>query len=545
LRGEADSVDRSRRRRIIQVIRVKSKNRDGVRQEESRESAISTSLRLVKQRYGRMAAISAALLVPCYWHAQIEAGDLASHVYNGWLAQLIERGQAPGLYVARQWDNVLFDVALLKLADLVGFVWAEKIAVSACVLIFFWGAFSFMSAAARRAPWLLVPGIAMIAYGWTFHLGFMNYYVSLGFAFAAAALFWRGRGTDWIAGMALAGLAFVAHPLSLLWLAGIVVYVKAADALRGAWRWVLPAAAIAAVFGARTLVMHHFRTDRMATAHFYFYTGADQIALFSLRYFWLASAMLVVGLAAFLYGVLIDRERTESRWASRVPLELWVVSVFAAAILPNDIYLPHYAAPAALLVPRLTSTTAVLALCMVGCLKPRRRYLAGLALCAAIFFTWVYQDTGIVNWMEAQASQLVSGIPKGERVTASIWFPRAGAAGESSTEVFHGHFGEDLVGISDIGHIVDRACIEHCFSYADYEPASGQFRIRATANNGMATTSPDDSSLMETGRYVVRPEDLPMAQICQCDATDRTKLCLRALKAGQLNGQDCFRPPNR
>ena len=97
-----------------------------MRQEESRESAISTSLRLVKERYGRMAAISAALLVPCYWHAQIEAGDLASHVYNAWLAQLIERGQAPGLYIARPWNNVLFDVALLKLADLAGFAWAEK-----------------------------------------------------------------------------------------------------------------------------------------------------------------------------------------------------------------------------------------------------------------------------------------------------------------------------------------------------------------------------------------------------------------------------------
>ena len=63
-------------------------------QEENSESAIAASLRLVKAHSGRMAAISAALLAPCYWHAQIEAGDLASHVYNAWLGQLIERGQA-------------------------------------------------------------------------------------------------------------------------------------------------------------------------------------------------------------------------------------------------------------------------------------------------------------------------------------------------------------------------------------------------------------------------------------------------------------------
>ena len=231
--------------------RVKPTDRGGVREQGSGESAIATSLRLVKKRYGRMATISAALLAPCYWHARIEAGDLASHVYNAWLAQLIGRGQAPGLYIARQWNNVLFDVVLVRLASLVGFGWAEKIAVSACVLIFFWGAFAFMSAAALRAPWFLVPGIAIVAYGWTFHMGFMNYYVSLGFAFAAAALFWRGRGVDWIAGIALAGFAFVAHPLGFVWLAGIVIYVKAAEALRGGWRWLLTGAAFAAIFGVR------------------------------------------------------------------------------------------------------------------------------------------------------------------------------------------------------------------------------------------------------------------------------------------------------
>ena len=36
-------------------------------------------------------AISALLVVPCWWHRRIEAGDLASHVYNAWLAQLIEK----------------------------------------------------------------------------------------------------------------------------------------------------------------------------------------------------------------------------------------------------------------------------------------------------------------------------------------------------------------------------------------------------------------------------------------------------------------------
>src|SRR5207302_10035002 len=99
--------------------------------------------------------VSAAVLVPCFWHRRIEAGDLASHVYNAWLAQLIEKGQAPGLYIAKQWNNVLFDVALLRTANLVGLAAAGKMVVSACGLVFSWGWFSFIRPATDHPPWFL------------------------------------------------------------------------------------------------------------------------------------------------------------------------------------------------------------------------------------------------------------------------------------------------------------------------------------------------------------------------------------------------------
>ena len=81
--------------------------------------------------------MSALVMVPCVWHRHIEAGDLGSHVYNAWLAQLIGKGQAPGLYLARQSHNIFFDVALLQVGNWVGFAAAEKIVVSAGVLVFF------------------------------------------------------------------------------------------------------------------------------------------------------------------------------------------------------------------------------------------------------------------------------------------------------------------------------------------------------------------------------------------------------------------------
>src|SRR5712671_6379926 len=107
-------------------------------------SALHAAADFLGRCWPQALAISAGLLVPCWWHRRIEAGDLASHVYNAWLAQLIEKEQAPGLYIAKQWNNVLVDVALLRTANLFGLAAADKLVVSACVLIFFWGVFAYI-----------------------------------------------------------------------------------------------------------------------------------------------------------------------------------------------------------------------------------------------------------------------------------------------------------------------------------------------------------------------------------------------------------------
>src|SRR6266403_753035 len=166
-------------------------------------SALHAAADFLGRCWPQALAISAGLLVPCFWHRRIEAGDLASHVYNAWLAQLIEKGQAPGLYLVSRWDNVLFDFTLLHLGKLFGFSVAEKIAVYVCVLIFFWGVFAFVAAVTERAPWFLAPCIAMLAYGYSFNMGFMNYYLSLGLACFSLALFWGPRGRAWIYGTLL------------------------------------------------------------------------------------------------------------------------------------------------------------------------------------------------------------------------------------------------------------------------------------------------------------------------------------------------------
>src|SRR5216684_5659227 len=145
--------------------------------------AIRAVGRFLRTNVVAVVLISILLLIPCFWHSRIQAGDLASHVYNSWLAHLIEHHQVSGLTIVGQRNNVLFDLLLLHVANLLGFAAAEKIVVSFAVLIFFWGAFSFFSPLSGRPPWPLTPLLLVLAYGYVFHMGFLNYYQSLGFAF--------------------------------------------------------------------------------------------------------------------------------------------------------------------------------------------------------------------------------------------------------------------------------------------------------------------------------------------------------------------------
>ncbi len=80
--------------------------------ETSNAGVLSPASGFLRDHWLKLFAISAIVLVPCFWHRRIVSSDLGSHLYNAWLAQLIERGQIHGLWIARQWDNVLFDLVL-------------------------------------------------------------------------------------------------------------------------------------------------------------------------------------------------------------------------------------------------------------------------------------------------------------------------------------------------------------------------------------------------------------------------------------------------
>jgi hypothetical protein len=484
-------------------------------------SALAQAAVFIRQHWMKLLAISVLVLAPCFWHRRIEAGDLGSHLYNVWLAHLIERGQVPGLVIAPIWTNILFDHMVAGLAKILTMHAAEKITVSFSVLIFFWGAFALAAAAARRAPWFITPLIAMVSYGWTFEMGFLNYYIALGLSFLSLALFWRGNRFERLLAFAPAPLIVLAHPLGLVWLVGAALYIAVAEAVPRRWHVLLFFAAATGVFLIHIYLERQFVVDAEENPLSLF-TGADQFLLFGARYRIVQMGVLIFIPAAILWDAISRRREQGVRAAYAIPLQLYLLVELGAVLLPDGIRFAGVPAALALLTERITSISAVLLCCLLSIAKPRRWHLAGLSAIAAVFFCFLYRDTAALNRMEAQVERLVGTLPPGQRVLGTIKPP-------SGSRIL-------------IQHMLDRACIGRCFSYGNYEPTTGMFRVRALPGNSYNMTDGDSTALMEDGNYEVRARDLPAFQVYQCNLVG-TELCIRPLEEGEDNDSTGIHPP--
>lgn len=477
-------------------------------------SALDAMLQFVREHWSRIGVISAVVLIPCFWHHEIEADDLGSHLYNAWLVQLVHRGQLPGVWVVHPWTNVLFDYMLSGFGALSGLHAAEKVSVALAVLVFFWGAFALIAAATRRAPWMIAPWIALVAYGWTFEMGFFNYYLSLGLAFFGLALFWRGRGLERLALLPIALLAFLANPLGVIWLGGACVYVWIADVTPRKLQILWFALAAAGLFAVPKILGMFYILDP-PTRPVLFFNGADQLVLFGPRY-----AIVEWGLIAFAaIAIAVDfllRRGEGGKWAEyAIPVQFYALAMLSVWLLPGGVQISAATTTASLLTERFTTISAVLLCCLLGSMRPRKWHLAVTCAIAAVFFAFLWQDTGRINLMEAQIARLVRTLPPGQRVMGSI-------LSDDTTRVLK-------------QHILDRACIGYCFSYGNYEPGSHDFRLRARPGNAYVLADFDQAAATEDGDYIVQPRDLPLYQVHECSDDGQT-LCIAPLHAGEKNG---------
>ncbi|HEY2017504.1 MAG TPA: hypothetical protein VGH38_28560 [Bryobacteraceae bacterium] len=430
---------------------------------------------------------SLLLIVPCFWQSRLQISDLESHIYNAWLAQLIENGSAPGLAIVSQKTNVLFDWLLSALFRAWGPGPAQKISAALCVLIFAWGAFAFIARLSGRRPWHLMPIVGVLAWGWTLHMGFMNFYLSLGLCLWAMTLAWTPHARSLAPPLVLA--AVLAHALPVLWAIALMTY---------AWFWGRPnlirrqyllggvlLAMFLCVAALRSLVPTLWLRHQMMNI-----LGADQAMVFGSWYEFVLLGLLF-SCAALLFQFIRQSGLTKAFWS--LPFQLWLLTVILVLVVPTRVSIPGYQNALMYISDRMSLAVGV-CLCALLSAVPAHAFVRyGIAALALLFFGFLYHDERVLNDIEDRVQAVVWTLPLNSRVINGIEEPN--------------------LRVYPLTHMLDRICVGRCYSYANYEPSTGQFRIRVTAENPILAPSYDDSVHLQLGGYVVKDRDAPLYQV--------------------------------
>jgi hypothetical protein len=452
----------------------------------------------------RYALVTLLVLAPCFWQTRLQASDLLSHIYNAWLARLVASGRAPGLTIVSQSTNVLFDWLLSGLMEALGPAAAQRIAVALAVLIFFWGAFAFIEAVAGRRPWALAPVIAIMSYGWVFHAGFFNFYLSLGLCFWAMSLIWKPQRRRMAAAVALFAVAWLGHYLPVLWSIAILGYAWLAARIRPAARSRLLALSVVGLIGVHIatraiMIVQWYRSQVLLT------TGADQAFVFDGKYYLCSVGLVLAFSLLFIELVMRSGLRTV---VSGIPFQICALSAAIVTIVPTAIAIREW--QAAFIAERMSLPLGICVCALLGGVTVGRIPRAAIGAVTLFYFGLLYRDERLLNQFEDRLERAAARIPPGRRVISAIDDP-------------------DLR-VNALTHMIDRVCLGRCYSYANYEPSKAQFRIRAVAASPLVASTYGDSWDMQSGTYVVKERDLPLYAVTLDDAGH---MVIQELHAGE------------
>ncbi|GIU77194.1 MAG: hypothetical protein KatS3mg005_0432 [Bryobacteraceae bacterium] len=429
-------------------------------------------------------AVSLLLIAPVLLQKHVQAGDLASHLYNAWLVLLVKSGEPLGLEIVPQYSNVMFDWWLEGLWRIGGPAFAEKAAVSVSLLLFFWGAFFLFTRLTERSAWPMAPLLAMLAYSWIWFQGFFNYYLACAFSFWAIGLA-ASAGRHALLALPLLGLAALSHLLGAAVGAGFTLFALARRRLPPRYgRWLFPAACLALAVSAAILPLHLRVTWQLS--RLMHLTAATPFWLHDARYF--IPALVVIGYAVWILLAALDR-RTPLGLSLPAP-QMAALAAAALILLPTSLDWPGTHHSLHFIDWRLAPWLTLFLLAWLARLAAARLSLiAGLAA-ASLFFSFLVLDWRLLGRIEQAFHDAVRQVPARSRVVNTVTtLP---------------------LGINPLLHPIDRACIGHCFSYGNYEPATAQFRLRSRPGAAAAMSSMRDVSALHHGQYVVKPGDLPL-----------------------------------
>jgi hypothetical protein len=186
-----------------------------------------------------------------------------------------------------------------------------------------------------------------------------------------------------------------------------------------------------------------------------------------------------------------------------------VISAAAVSILPTTVLLPGFHHTLVYIAERMSLGVGICVCAMLAAARPRLFQQYAMVFVALVFFGFLYRDEKILNGLEDRMDGVISQLPAGQRVVSGVDDP--------------------YLHVFGVTHMIDRVCLGRCYSYANYEPSTAQFRIRTVAENPYVTARYEDSWRMQNGSYVVQSHDLPLLQLV---LEPSGRMVVRTLKAG-------------
>lgn len=429
----------------------------------------------------RFVLLSLLILIPCFWLPRIYTVDLPSHAYNAWLALLAEKGQAPGIYIAPVWHNFAFDVLLTETMRAFGPDIAQRVSVSLCVLMFFWGALAWLRSRGRCDTLAALPLLVMATYGWVFQAGFFNFYLGIGLGLFACALDARRI----LLTMPLLAAAWICHPIAGACVTALMLVQLALDRLpdrRRLWFVALSAALIVVAGIAGRLLLHIVPRDGGILLF-----GADQLnhSGFLSR----IAELALIALGLWFLGSLAANA-TPGELLHNRPLQLLVLASLAALALPWGVKLARYEIPITLIRDRASILLLLcFALLWLASEPPPWARAAMAALCVLSLVS-MYGEARRAHQIEERLLTTVEALPPATRVVTRV---------------------TDLGARTPLTlHLAERACIGRCFVINNYEPATGHFRIRVRPDSYIAIADRGRLEALDDPGYRLREEDLPL-----------------------------------
>jgi hypothetical protein len=177
------------------------------------------------------------------------------------------------------------------------------------------------------------------------------------------------------------------------------------------------------------------------------------------------------------------------------------------------ILLPGFSHSLAFIAERLSLGVAICVCGLLGAVEPRRIETWAMVGVAAVFFGMVYTDERALNAFEDRMNDAISTLAPGERVVSII--------------------NDYTLRTNPLSHMIDRACVGKCYSYANYEPSTKQFRVRAPGPNRIVTWRYADSFYLQIGDYLIRDQDLPLYAV---DIDRSGRMFVKPLRSGTKTG---------